>query len=250
MEKAKMMALPDYYSELRPFLKDFNEGHPILCYHKIARPPAKARIKGLYLDPDLFLSQMNEISQAAFISMLPNEATHSNGSSITITFDDGFANNLTEAAPLMQQSGIRAINYLVADRIGQTSDWEASEGGEADSLMNESQIRDWLAAGHWIGAHTCTHPRLSRLPRDRAREEITAGRKKLEDRFGIPVEHFAYPYGDYDDTTVELVREAGFKTACTMHRGINLTETPALELKRWTARYPSRTLKNLFRHFF
>jgi peptidoglycan/xylan/chitin deacetylase (PgdA/CDA1 family) len=250
MEKAKMMALPDYYSELRPFLKDFNEGHPILCYHKIARPPAKARIKGLYLDPDLFLSQMNEISQAAFISMLPNEATHSKGSSITITFDDGFANNLTAAAPLMQQSGIRAINYLVADRIGQTSDWEASEGGEADSLMNESQIRDWLAAGHWIGAHTCTHPRLSQITRDRAREEITAGRKKLEDRFGIPVEHFAYPYGDYDDSTVELVREAGFKTACTMHRGINLTETPALELKRWTARYPSRTLKNFFRRFF
>jgi peptidoglycan/xylan/chitin deacetylase (PgdA/CDA1 family) len=250
MEKAKMMALPDYYSELRPFLKHFKEGHPILCYHKIAPPPAKAWIKGLYLDPNLFFSQMNEISQAGLISTPPNEATHSNGSSITITFDDGFTNNLTAAASLMQQAGIRAINYLVADRIGQTSDWEAREGGEADPLMNESQIRDWLAAGHWIGAHTCTHPRLSRLSRDRAREEITAGRKKLEDRFGISVEHFAYPYGDYDESTVELVREAGFKTACTMHRGINLTKTPALELKRWTARYPSRTLKNFFRRFF
>ena len=244
------MALPDYYSELSPFKKHFKEGHPILCYHKIAPPPAKARIKGLYLDPKLFFSQMNEISQAALISTLPNGATSSMGSSITITFDDGFTNNLTAAAPLMQQAGIRAINYLVADRIGQTSDWEAGEGGEADPLMNESQIRDWLAAGHWIGAHTCTHPRLSRLSRDRAREEITAGRKKLEDRFGISVEHFAYPYGDYDDSTVELVREAGFKTACTMHRGINLTKTPTLELKRWTARYPSRTLKNFFRRFF
>ena len=250
MEKSKIMALPDYYSELGPFLKDFNEGHPILCYHKIARPPAKARIKGLYLDPDLFLSQMNEISQAALVSTLPNDATHSNGSSITITFDDGFLNNLTEAVPLMEQTGIRAINYLVADRIGQTSDWEAREGGEADPLMNESQIRDWLAAGHWIGAHTCTHPRLSQLSRDLAREEITASRKKLEDRFGLPVEHFAYPYGDYDDSTIELVREAGFKTACTMHRGVNLTQTPALELKRWTARYPSRTLKNFFRRLF
>ena len=109
MEKSKIMALPDYYSELGPFLKDFNEGHPILCYHKIARPPAKARIKGLYLDPDLFLSQMNEISQAAFVSTLPNDATHSNGSSITITFDDGFLNNLTEAVPLMEQTGIRAV---------------------------------------------------------------------------------------------------------------------------------------------
>ena len=250
MEKVKNMALPDYYSELHPFQKHFKEGHPILCYHKIASPPAKARIKGLYLDPNLFFSQMNEISQAGLISTLPNEAARPMGYSITITFDDGFANNLTEAAPLMQQAGIRAINYLVADRIGRTSDWEAHEGGEADPLMNESQIKDWLAAGHWIGAHTCTHPRLSQLPRDKAREEITAGRKKLEDRFGIPIEHFAYPYGDYDEPTVELVREAGFETACTMHRGINQSKTPALELKRWTARYPSRTLKNFFRRFF
>ena len=244
------MALPDYFSELSPFKKHFKEGHPILCYHKIAPPPAKARIKGLYLDPKLFFSQMNEVSQAGFISTLPNGATNSMGSSITITFDDGFTNNLTAAAPLMQQAGIRAINYLVADRIGQTSDWEAREGGEADPLMNESQIREWLAAGHWIGAHTCTHPRLSRLSRDRAREEITAGRKKLEDRFGIPVEHFAYPYGDYNETTVELVQEAGFQTACTMHRGVNLSDTSPFELKRWTARYPSRTFRNFFRRFF
>ena len=244
------MALPDYYSELHPFQKHFKEGHPILCYHKIAPPPAKARIKGLYLDSDLFFTQMNEISQAAFVSTLPHEAIRSKGSSITITFDDGFVNNLTEAAPLMQQAGIRAINYLVADRIGQTSDWEAREGGEADPLMNESQIKDWLAAGHWIGAHTCTHPRLSLLSRKEAKEEIFSGKKKLEDRFGTPIEHFAYPYGDYDDSTVELVREAGFKTACTMHRGVNLTQTPALELRRWTARYSSRTLKNFFRRFF
>lgn len=244
------MALPDYYSELRPFQKHFKEGHPILCYHKIAPPPAKARIKGLYLDPNLFFSQMNEISQAAFVSTLPHEATRSMGSSITITFDDGFVNNLTEAAPLMQQAGIRAINYLVADRIGQTSDWESREGGEADPLMNESQIKDWLAAGHWIGAHTCTHPRLSLLSRKEAKEEIFSGKKKLEDRFGISVEHFAYPYGDYNETTVELVQEAGFQTACTMHRGINLSDTSPFELKRWTARYPSRTFRNFLRRFF
>ena len=244
------MALPDYYSELHPFQKHFKEGHPILCYHKIALPPAKARIKGLYLDPNLFFSQMNEISQAAFVSTLPHEATRSMGSSITITFDDGFVNNLTEAVPLMQQAGIRAINYLVADRIGQTSDWEVREGGEADPLMNESQIKDWLAAGHWIGAHTCTHPRWSLLSRKEAKEEIFSGKKKLEDRFGTPIEHFAYPYGDYNETTVELVQEAGFQTACTMHRGINLSDTSPFEFKRWTARYPSRTFRNFLRRFF
>jgi hypothetical protein len=116
--------------------------------------------------------------------------------------------------------------------------------------MDESQIREWLAAGHQIGAHTCTHPRLSQFSKAQAKEEISASRKKLEDRFGLPIKHFAYPYGDYNESTVELVRQAGFESAVTMHRGVNTPSTPALELRRWAARYPSRTIKTLLRGFF
>jgi peptidoglycan/xylan/chitin deacetylase (PgdA/CDA1 family) len=241
------MTLPDYYTELAPFRGVFQEGHPILCYHKIAPPPKQARIKGLYLEPKLFLRQMSEITQAGLTSSFPGRSAVSKKDTITITFDDGFASNLIEAVPLMKKFGVQAINYLVADRIGQTSDWEAHEGGEADPLMDEAQVREWLAAGHQIGAHTCTHPRLSQISEAQAKEEISASRKKLEDRFGVLIEHFAYPYGDYNQTTVQLVRETGFKTACTMHRGINLPSTPRFELKRWTARYESRNLKNLLR---
>ncbi len=62
--------------------------------------------------------------------------------------------------------------------------------------MDERQIRDWLAAGHEIGAHTLTHPALAELPPERARAEIFDSRKLLEDRFGVPVRHFCYPYGE------------------------------------------------------
>ena len=244
------MTLPDYFSELKPFQRHFTEGHPILCYHKISLPPSKARIKGLYLSPQLFSQQMQEISQAGF-SAMPPAASHSNQSApITITFDDGFLSNLTAAVPCLKNAGVRAINYLVADRIGQTSDWEAQEGGEADPLMNESQIREWLAAGHWIGAHTCTHPRLSQLSRAQAKEEIHASKKKLEDQFGLRIDHFAYPFGDYDEEVVEMVREAGFRTACTMDRGVNDRGMDPFRLKRWTARYPTRTIGALFRKLF
>jgi len=244
------MTLPDYYTELAPFRGVFQEGHPILCYHKISPPPKQARIKGLYLEPKLFLRQMSEITQAGLTSSFLGCSAVSKKETITITFDDGFVSNLIEAVPLMKKVGVHAINYLVADRLGQTSDWEAREGGEADPLMDESQVREWLAAGHQIGAHTCTHPRLSFLSHDQAKEEIFASKKKLEDRFGLPMDHFAYPFGDYNETTVELVREAGFKTAVTMHRGVNWPNTPLFELKRWTARYESRNLKNLLRKLF
>lgn len=244
------MSLPDYYTGLVPFQAHFQEGHPILCYHKIAPPPKLARIKGLYLQPDLFRSQISELRQAGLSASSLDRTALAQKGTFTLTFDDGFVSNLIEAVPLMKKVGVQAINYLVADRLGQTSDWEAREGGEADPLMDEAQVREWLAAGHQIGAHTCTHPRLSQLSEAQANEEISASRKKLEDRFGAPIEHFAYPYGDYNERTVDLVQQAGFKTAVTMHRGVNTPSTPVFELRRWTARYPSRTIKNLFGRFF
>jgi peptidoglycan/xylan/chitin deacetylase (PgdA/CDA1 family) len=242
------MALPDYYSELRPFREHFREGHPILCYHKTEAVPAGARIKGLYLEPALFRGQIRELAQAGFSFVAPGGDFRLNY--VTISFDDGFVSNLESAVPAIKEFGCRAINYLVADRIGQASDWEAVEGGEARPLMNDSQIREWISAGNWIGAHTCTHPRLSRISRDRAREEIVSSKKKLEDRFGQPIDHFAYPFGDYDNAVVNLVREAGFKTACTMDCGVNDPTSDPFRLRRWTARYPSRTLRALFAKIF
>jgi len=109
--------------------------------------------------------------------------------------------------------------------------------------MDEAQIQAWIAAGQTIGSHTVTHPWLSRLSPEAAREEIVASRKSLEDRFGIAVEHFCYPYGDWNERVRDLVSGAGFRTACTTKTGVNLAGQSPLELMRFTARYPSRNLK-------
>ena len=133
--------------------------------------------------------------------------------------------------------------FLVAGRLGGRNEWEIAEGEAQAALMDDAQVRDWLAAGHEIGSHTLTHPRLTRLPVSEAREEITASRKKLEDQFGVPIEHFCYPYGDWNDAVRELVMAAGYKTACTTDPGVNTPEDSLFALKRFTARYPSRNLK-------
>jgi peptidoglycan/xylan/chitin deacetylase (PgdA/CDA1 family) len=87
---------------------------------------------------------------------------------------------------------------------------------------------------------------LTELPVSKAREEIVASRKSLEDRFGVPIEHFCYPYGDWNETVRDVVQEAGYKTACTTNSGVNGRATSPFELKRFTARYPSRNLKTLW----
>ncbi len=109
--------------------------------------------------------------------------------------------------------------------------------------MDAGQVREWQSAGHEIGSHTRTHPFLTQLPPDQAREEITSSRKELEDLFGRPILHFCYPYGDWNERVRDLVAEAGYKTACTTDPGINRPGVSPLALKRFTARYRSRNFK-------
>jgi peptidoglycan/xylan/chitin deacetylase (PgdA/CDA1 family) len=110
-------------------------------------------------------------------------------------------------------------------------------------------VRLWLAAGHQIGSHTLTHPWLTRLSGPEAREQIVSSKKALEDFFGLPIRHFCYPYGDWDATVRDLVAEAGYETACTTQAGVNTPGTDRFALKRFTARYPSRNLKALWRRW-
>ena len=110
--------------------------------------------------------------------------------------------------------------------------------------MDAPQIREWIAAGHQIGSHSLTHPRLTQLSIDAAREEISASKKLLEDTFGAPIRDFCYPYGDWNPAICDLVAEAGYVTACTTGFGVNKLGDSPLSLKRVTARYPSRDWRN------
>jgi len=163
---------------------------------------------------------------------------------VAITFDDGFENTLDHALEPLRQNQFRAIQFIVAARMGQHNIWDLPDGEVAAPLMDAAQLRDWLAAGHQIGSHSLTHPRLTQLSLDAAREEIHASKKLLEDTFGVPVGHFCYPNGDWNPAIRDLVAEAGYVTACTTEFGVNKPEDSPLSLKRITARYPSRNWKN------
>lgn len=241
--------LPAYYTSLAPFRAVFRTGLPILTWHSLGNRPRGARLKGLYLPTRLFRRQLAELRAAGFESTLPprSDADLSRPGRVVLTFDDGCRNVLEHGLPILCETGFRAVQYLVADLIGRTSEWQARDGGVAEPLMDEAQIRDWLAAGQWIGSHTCTHPWLTRLPPDRASEEITASRKKLEDRFGVPVRDFCYPYGDFDPHIRDLVAEAGYLSAVTTQPGVNPPGTDLLALRRFTARYASRRLRDVWR---
>lgn len=166
---------------------------------------------------------------------------------VILTFDDGFVDVFENALPVLHQHGFRSIQFLVADLLGKTSEWQKDSGEVPGKLMDKTQIKDWLASGQEIGSHTLTHPRLTQIPPSEAREEISASKKKLEDFFGFAVEHFCYPYGDWNQKVRDMVQNAGYKSACITKFGINTADADRFALKRITVRYPSRKLKNLGR---
>ena len=71
---------------------------------------------------------------------------------------------------------------------------------------------------------------------------LNKGKKKLEDIFGRPIQHFCYPFGDWNETVRDLAMEAGYQTAVTTRAGVNAHGDAPYTLKRFTARYPSRSL--------
>jgi peptidoglycan/xylan/chitin deacetylase (PgdA/CDA1 family) len=89
-----------------------------------------------------------------------------------------------------------------------------------------------------IGAHTVTHPALSRLAPAEQRAEITQGKLQLETLVARPVASFAYPFGDQGAETAALVREAGFRAACTteaapVRRNTDLCQLPRIAVADW-----------------
>lgn len=136
---------------------------------------------------------------------------------------------------------IDAIKYLeidereqVAQRVGELLKVQLRN----DLMMTSeavSQLPDDIIT---VGAHTHSHPILTRLPPEQARRDIMEGRKRLEYIRGKPIDLFAYPNGkpghDYDRTHVDMMRDMGFQAAVTTAPGSHTGEGDFLQVPRFT----------------
>ncbi|MBI3999904.1 MAG: glycosyltransferase [Candidatus Omnitrophica bacterium] len=114
---------------------------------------------------------------------------------------------------------------LAVERTALPSNW----------VLTKTQIKSSHHDLVKFGAHTLSHPILSRMSREEARYEIFECKRKLEEILSEKVEHFAYPNGEAGDFTeahIELVRRAGFHSACTTILGLNDERTNRYEIRR------------------
>lgn len=225
--------------------KLFGDGVPILAYHSVADPPPGVNNPYLYVSQAEFDSQLAQLRNAGFTSTSLDEFNgfrSNHHQHVVISFDDGIRNVLDNALDILARHQVRAVQFIISDLIGRRNEWMIARGDVPEPLMDQHQIRDWLAAGHQIGAHTATHAHLVRLSPAQAREEIIGSKQRLEDLFGIPVNHFCYPFGEYNHAVRDIVADAGYRTACTSKFGVNNALTQPYELRRVAPLSPSKLL--------
>ena len=114
--------------------------------------------------------------------------------------------------------------------------------------VNRFGIRRKLNSTGFVGSHTLTHVNLGSISQDKNRifEEITNSKKMLENTLKIPVDYFAYPYGckgSYNKTTEDIIKESGYKAACTNIHGLNKIGVNVFELKRTRISWNDTLLK-------
>jgi peptidoglycan/xylan/chitin deacetylase (PgdA/CDA1 family) len=122
-------------------------------------------------------------------------------------------------------------------------------------MMGETHVCALRAAGMEIGAHSVTHPILTRVADAQARREIAESGQRLAEILREPVRLFAYPNGkpgmDYGAEHVRMVRDAGYSAAVSSAWGVAAPGADVYQLPRFTpwdrepGRFALRLLRNM-----
>lgn len=205
----------------------------VLTYHNIDTPPKHAKLKTLYLKPSKFNRQLSFLRRFGYITPSLDNITFDR-KEVILTFDDGYKDFLENALPIIRQFSFRAVVFVVADLVGSYNQWDWQKLNIKKPLIDWQDIDYIIKQGIEIGSHTLTHPFLTKIDPKDARREIEFSKKKLEDKIGVEIKSFCYPYGDYNQTVRDMVEKAGYKYAFTTKHGKFKKEDDPYQINRIT----------------
>jgi peptidoglycan/xylan/chitin deacetylase (PgdA/CDA1 family) len=189
---------------------------PVLMYHYIRVNPDPRDRTGFSLSvtPAMFHAQMDYLARNHFRVLGLQDVVWAMRTrhplpprSVVLTFDDGYADFYTAAAPELRRYGFTATTYVVTGFVG------------APGYLTWAQVTELDRQGFTIGAHTVHHAALGRLPLAQASWEMTQCKATLEAVLGHPVTHLAYPFGSFTTAVAARARDLGFESATSTRPG-------------------------------
>jgi peptidoglycan/xylan/chitin deacetylase (PgdA/CDA1 family) len=198
----------------------------ILCYHAVDPEwPAE-----LSVTPAALENQLAELARRGYRGLRFSEALEGDfeGRALVITFDDGYRSVLELAKPILDRHGFPGTLFVPTDwtddarpmRWPGIDRWLGTPHEQAMRPLNWSELAELAGSGWEIGSHTCSHPHLPELDGEALTRELTVSKASIETALGRPCTSLAYPFGDVDARVLEATRDAGYRWAATIPRGM------------------------------
>jgi peptidoglycan/xylan/chitin deacetylase (PgdA/CDA1 family) len=191
-------------------------GVVILLYHRVgARTPTAVDLPTALFDEQMrwLATRGLQVSIDDALTSLAEPAasgaTPSAPSPVVVTFDDGTADLVEVALPILCHHRVPAVFYLATDFI------EHSRPFPNDGVpLSWAAVREAVSTGLvTIGSHTDTHALLDRVDPATAAAELDRSRTLIEDRAGVSPVDFAYPKAVAGTAAVEALVRARFRSA-------------------------------------
>jgi peptidoglycan/xylan/chitin deacetylase (PgdA/CDA1 family) len=193
----------------------------VLCYHAVSESwPAD-----LSISPERIEDQLAHLLTRGYRGVTFSEAVAGgSGRRVAVTFDDAYRSVRQLALPILERLGMPGTVFVPTAHVGSEKpmSWEGVDrwiGGphEAELLcMDVEQLTELAAHGWEIGAHTHTHPHLSRLGPVELADELERPRALLREWLGLSCGSLAYPYGDFSAAVAAAASAAGYSAAATL----------------------------------
>lgn len=172
------------------------------------------------------------------------------GGNILLTFDDGFKSNRIIAEKYLNPLGIKAVFFIIPEFVECRDDARQREflvknifAGEKhnDEIPSTLKPMDWndiqylLDHGHTIASHSSTHQRLSAIScDDKLRYEVVESANILQRKLNVPIQYFAYPFGDVNSVNSEVMNlaKSRYQYIFSGVRGNNTAQVNSYAIRR------------------
>ncbi|MEM1222699.1 MAG: polysaccharide deacetylase family protein [Verrucomicrobiota bacterium] len=211
-------------------------------YHMVRDHIAGARYNKMRVEPAEFAWQMDWLKSTGwhFLSTydLVSRWDKWPEKSVVVTFDDGYSDNYYNAFPVLKRLEIPFTIYLVTNR--HDNDWSINKKKEHSSgelkeepKLSDSEVQEMLDSGLLeLGGHTLNHVNLLNEAEAVKKSEIADCAKALRDTYGAEIFTFCYPFGLYDASSVQIVKDVSYSGAFTVEEKLCDAETSPFEVGR------------------
>jgi len=193
----------------------------VAMYHSVGDPsddPYRITVSPDRLDQQLTWLRRRGLRGVSMSDLLAARARGKGRDLVGLTFDDGYADFVETALPLLQRHDCGATLFVLPGRLSGDNGWDVQ--GPRKPLLSKQGIRLAAASvGIEIGSHGLTHVDLTRADDVLVYAEVAESRAMLSELIGAHIDGFCYPYGTVDQRVMDAVRAAGYSYACAIDPG-------------------------------